>query len=232
MVCAGMAALTASDIAPPDRERLSLFDAIQASAIEYGHVTGVYMLDDRVLHAMARVPRRPYVPVDYAGLAYLNVALPLAGPYSLPEPYLAALTLHCLDIDPGDKVYEAGLDSGYITAVMAELAGEVYMKPGADGIQPDEDRLGYDNVFIGGGDAYYGWKDKGPFDAILVNQSVEFAPWGLISQLAPGGRLVVPLGRAWQDQWLTLFTRDADGRIQSRRIIRVRQPALVDGQHI
>jgi protein-L-isoaspartate(D-aspartate) O-methyltransferase len=127
------------------------------------------------------------------------------------------------DLEPGDKVLEIGTGSGYQAAVLAEIVGEVYsieiLEPLARQAEATLRRLGYDNVHVRHGDGYAGWPSEAPFDAILVTAAPPAIPELLVEQLAPGGRMVVPVGEGSQDLQVLVQT---DGRLERRSVLPVR----------
>ena len=176
--------------------------------------------EPRLLAAMETVPRHLFVPEKKRAAAYDDRALPIGEDQTISQPYVVALMTELLELKEGEKVLEIGTGSGYQTAVLAELAGEVYSIEILPGLSQDAKktltRLGYTNVRLKVGDGYFGWEKKAPFDAILVTAAARKIPEPLWLQLREGGRLVMPLG--------------APGRTQ--RLVRVRKvngkPALED----
>ena len=139
-----------------------------------------------------------------------------------------------LDLDETRRVLEIGTGSGYQTAVLAELAGKVFSLECVEKLAaPARDRLagmGYANVEVDTGDGFDGWPDKSPFDAIIVTAAPERIPEALVEQLAPGGRMVIPLGRVHETQFLTLVTKDADGRVGEQNMLPVAFVPMVRGK--
>lgn len=176
--------------------------------------------DDDVLAAMRSVPRHLFVPQGVAHDAYQDSPLPIGFGQTISQPYMVALMTGLLRLDVRSRVLEIGAGSGYQTAVLAELAGEVYaierIAPLAGQAARVLGRLGYTNVHLAVADGSRGWAQHAPFDAILVAAAAQDTPGPLLEQLADGGRLVIPLGRAHRDQILTVYERGADGLVQSR----------------
>lgn len=179
--------------------------------------------DARVLAAMEKVPRHELVPPAFRHLAYRDGPLPIGEGQTISQPYVVAYMTQALGLEPGDRVLEVGTGSGYQAAILAELAGEVYtieIVPAlARRAAEDLDRLGYKNVFVREGDGYRGWPEKAPFDAVIVTAAPETVPRPLLDQLAPGGRMILPLGD--EDQRLVLIRRDAEG-ITRKELLPVR----------
>ncbi len=181
--------------------------------------------DPAVIEAMRTVPRHKFVPAEYLDLAYANHALPIGYGQSISQPYIVAVMTELLDLEPGDKVLEIGTGSGYQAAVLAEIVDEVYTIEiiGALAEQAAErlQALGYDNVHIRHADGYFGWEEEAPFDAIIVTAAPDHVPPPLRSQLADGGRMVIPVGPpgGYQELWLIErhgdeFTATSEGGVQ------------------
>ncbi len=154
----------------------------------------------RVLAAMEKIPRHRFVPEDSYGHAYEDSPLSIGKGQTISQPYMVALMTECAAPEPDDRVLEVGTGSGYQTAILAELAREVYsleripeLAERAEGLLS---RLGYENVSIRVGDGSEGWREKAPFDAIIVTAGAPELPDPLVEQLAEGGRLVIPIGSA------------------------------------
>ena len=169
-------------------------------------------LDDRVLEAMATVPRHEFVPPGLIDKAYLNRPLPIGHGQTISQPYIVAIMTDLLDIEPGQRVLEIGTGSGYQAAVLAELGVEVYsieiVEPLANSARSRLASLGY-QVTVRHGDGYRGWPERAPFDAIVVTAAPPRVPAPLKQQLKVGGRLVLPVGD--RDQELVVITRTATG---------------------
>lgn len=180
--------------------------------------------DDRVLEAMRRVPRHEFVPPDLRDRAYEDSPLPIGHDQTISQPYIVALMTQLADIQRGERVLEVGTGSGYQAAVLAELGAEVWtieiVEPLARSAEETLRRLGYDRIRTRHGDGWAGWPEAAPFDAILVTAAPTHVPPALLEQLAPGGALVIPVGRWWQT--LEVHRKRADGRIEVERVADVR----------
>jgi protein-L-isoaspartate(D-aspartate) O-methyltransferase len=145
---------------------------------------------------------------------------------TISQPYIVALMTDLLDPDPDDVVLEVGTGSGYQAAVLSGLVARIYtieiIEPLADQARGRLQRLGYDNVVSKLGDGYFGWKEHGPFDSIVVTAAATHVPPPLIEQLKPGGRMVIPVGSQFTTQWLLLIEKGDDDAIVSRQIAPVR----------
>lgn len=168
--------------------------------------------DELVLAAMEKVPRHRFVPPSRRSEAYGDHALPIDRGQTVSQPYVVAKMTELLELEGGERVLEVGTGSGYQTAVLAEIAGEVYSIEVDDELSRRAGRLleelGHD-VELEVGDGYRGWPEAAPFAAIVVTAAAPRLPEPLLEQLAPGGRLVVPLGVF--DQRLVRLTRRDDG---------------------
>ena len=180
--------------------------------------------DTAVLAAMESVPRHLFVPAGERHLAYGDHPLPIGYDQTISQPYIVAYMTAMLEILPEDKVLEIGTGSGYQAAVLSMLAREVYtieiVEPlclAAADLLP---RLGVHNVQVRCGDGYAGWPEQAPFNAIMITASPETVPQPLVDQLAPGGRMILPLGSYYQE--LVLITRDDRGHIARKNLIPVR----------
>jgi len=154
----------------------------------------------RVLAAMEKIPRHRFVPENSCDHAYEDSPLSIGRGQTISQPYMVALMTECAALEPEDRVLEVGTGSGYQTAILAELAREVYsieripeLAEKAEGLLS---RLGYENVSIRVGDGSEGWSEKAPFDAIIVAAGAPEIPDPLVEQLGAGGRLVIPIGSA------------------------------------
>ncbi|MGZ4181808.1 MAG: protein-L-isoaspartate(D-aspartate) O-methyltransferase [Solirubrobacteraceae bacterium] len=173
--------------------------------------------DERVLRAIAAMPRERFVPPSERQRAYENVALPIACGQTISQPLVVARMLETLDLQPGDRVLDIGTGSGYHAALLARLAGHVWSIERhprlSAAAQEAVASLGIDNITFEVGDGYQGLPAEAPFDAINVAAAAdESVAETLERQLAPGGRLVVPIGES--DQHLMLSRRTPDGIVR------------------
>lgn len=207
-------------------QREAMVRAVAQMARDAGHYTGLPELDPRVMEAIGRVPRHEFVPAGVRDDAYENRPLPIGEGQTISQPYIVALMTDLADVGPDSVVLEIGTGSGYQAAVLAELAGRVYtieiLAPLGERAAQTLARLGYDDVNVRIGDGYRGWPEFAPFDAILVTAAPDTVPQPLIEQLAVGGRLVVPVGPAWQSQSLQVLVKRADGELERRQVLPVR----------
>ena len=159
------------------------------------------ILDPRVLRAVGKVPRHLFVDEALVGRAYGDHPLPIGDGQTISQPYMVALMTEALELHGHERVLEIGTGCGYQTAVLAEVCGKVFsverLKSLADRATRRLDSLGYYNVLVRVADGSLGWKEEAPFDAILVAAAAPTIPQALIDQLAPKGRLIVPVGDAY-----------------------------------
>jgi protein-L-isoaspartate(D-aspartate) O-methyltransferase len=179
------------------------------------HVAGRGVRDPGVLAAMGRVPREAFVAAGLQDRAYDDGPLPIEDGQTISQPYIVALMLEAATIRPRDRVLEIGAGSGYASAVASLLAAHVdaiERHPGlADSARERLARLGFANVAVHCADGSGGWPEGAPFDAILVAASGPRVPAALRSQLAVGGRLVMPVGEsAWQQRLVRVTRRSED----------------------
>jgi protein-L-isoaspartate(D-aspartate) O-methyltransferase len=176
-----------------------------------------------VLAAMRRVPRHLFVPPAWLQDAYADQPLPIGHQQTISQPYIVALMTELAGVAAGDRVLEVGTGSGYQAAVLAELGCQVFsveiVEPLAREAATRLAKLGYAAVQVRAGDGYAGWPEAAPFAAILVTAAPPRIPEPLLAQLAPGGKLVVPVGEGVQE--LTVVTRTAAG-YQRRAVLPVR----------
>jgi protein-L-isoaspartate(D-aspartate) O-methyltransferase len=172
--------------------------------------------DPRVLKAMREEPRHLYVPERLQARAYGDHPLPIQNNQTISQPYIVARMTDSLELKPGHKVLEIGTGSGYQAAILSRMGMKTFsieiVEPLCRSSRAILDRLGHEGVRTRCGDGYEGWPEEAPFDAILVTAAPEHVPPRLIEQLAPGGRLVIPVGGG--QQWLVRLRKEADGTIR------------------
>ncbi len=169
--------------------------------------------DPVVLQAMRRVPRHAFVSADQESRAYADHPLPIGRSQTISQPYIVGLMTEAVRPRPGDRILEIGAGCGYQTAVLLECGAVVYaieLEPELAALaRRNLDALGYDKVYIRAGDGSGGWPEEAPFDGIFAAAAAPRLPEGLTDQLAPGGRMVLPIGT--EPQTLTRFERTPDG---------------------
>jgi protein-L-isoaspartate(D-aspartate) O-methyltransferase len=189
--------------------------------------------DSATIAAMRAVPRHEFVPPDQRRYAYENTPLPIGHDQTISQPVVVALMTQLIRPRAGLRVLEVGTGSGYQAAVLAETGARVWtieiFRALAEEARVRLSRLGYRDVTVRHGDGYAGWPEAAPFDAIVVTAGADSIPPALLEQLAPGGRLVMPVGDPLLDQELVLVEKDAGGRVASRRLLPVRFVPLLRG---
>jgi protein-L-isoaspartate(D-aspartate) O-methyltransferase len=180
--------------------------------------------DQRVLAAMAKVPREEFLPETLRSQAYADSALPIGRDQTISQPFIVAFMTEQLRPKPTDRVLEVGTGSGYQAAVLAELVKDVYtieiIEPLAKDAAARLARLGYSNVHVKVGDGFAGWPEVAPFDAIIVTCAPTKVPPPLAQQLKDGGRMIIPVGSGL-DQQLHLLEK-MNGELAERAILPVR----------
>ncbi|HTN50353.1 MAG TPA: protein-L-isoaspartate(D-aspartate) O-methyltransferase [Burkholderiaceae bacterium] len=226
---AALAALVLPEAAPGedlDAARRRMLAEIDQDVRETATSTGVTRLSPAVRHAIETVPRERFVPPLLASRAYDNRPLPIGHDQTISQPFIVALMTELLEPRASDRVLEIGTGSGYQAAVLAACVRTVYsieiVAPLAQQARAALDAAGVRNVETRIGDGYRGWPEAAPFDGIIVTAAPDHVPPALLEQLAPGGRMVIPVGAGPMDQELLLIQRDADGRTVTRRTIGVR----------
>ena len=168
--------------------------------------TGEAPLDEDVMASLGTVERHEFVPAHQQPFAYENRPLPIGHGQTISQPYIVALMTDLIKLDSDDVVLEIGTGSGYQAAILAKLVKHVYsieiIEALADESTARLKRLGYDNVTTTLADGYYGWEAHAPFDAIIVTAAASHVPPPLVQQLAPGGRMLIPIGGLFMTQQL------------------------------
>jgi protein-L-isoaspartate(D-aspartate) O-methyltransferase len=204
-----------------EREMRTMLDTIRA----YG------LHDEKVLESVSRVPRHLFVPERNRRYSYRDSPLEIGYGQTISQPYIVAEMTRLLDLSPDAKVLEIGTGSGYQAAVLGEMGVRVYsieiLKPLHEQAGKNLKAAGYSGVSLRHGDGYYGWPEAAPFQAIIVTAAAGQIPPPLLDQLAPGGRMVIPVGRRFGTQHLILVNKNRDGTISSSNIMPVRFVPLV-----
>jgi protein-L-isoaspartate(D-aspartate) O-methyltransferase len=193
--------------------------------------TGEPGLAPRVRRALENVPRHEFVPESTRDCAYLDGAFPIGSGQTISQPFIVALMTQLARVETDSRVLEIGTGCGYQTAILAEIAERVHtierVPELAERARATLARLGYDGIAVRTGDGWAGWPEDAPFDVILVTAAASEVPSPLLEQLAPGGRMVVPVssGRGFQD--LLVLTKDAQGHVERRSALPVAFVPLV-----
>jgi protein-L-isoaspartate(D-aspartate) O-methyltransferase len=184
--------------------------------------------DVQVLEAMEKVRRHVFVPGNMIKYAYNDEPLPIGKGQTISQPYIVAYMTEVLQLTSEGKVLEVGTGSGYQAAVLAEIAGEVFTVEIIDELSKNAQEVlqseGYTNIHFRVGNGAYGWEEKAPFDAIMVTAAPPEIPRALQGQLKIGGRMIVPVGDAFQE--LVLIVREKR-RFRKKKLLPVRFVPLV-----
>ena len=187
--------------------------------------------EPQILEAFLAVPRELFVSERYAHEAYGDHPLPIEAQQTISQPYIVALMIQAAAIKPGDKVLEVGAGSGYAAAVISRIAGKVVaIERQHELVEVASERirsLDYHNVEIIEGDGTKGWAEEAPYDAILAAASGSHVPAALLGQLAPNGRLVMPIGEPGWVQELVKVTKQEDGILKQENLGAVRFVPLI-----
>jgi protein-L-isoaspartate(D-aspartate) O-methyltransferase len=195
--------------------------------------TGLTAMPASVRAAIAAVPRHRFVPDDERPFAYENRPQPIGHGQTISQPFIVALMTALLELQPQDRVLEIGTGCGYQAAVLARLAARI------DSIEIVPElaalatatlaQLGIANVSVHVGDGHQGWGAQAPYDKIIATAAAATLPSAWAEQLAPGGRMVAPLGERDGVQWLHVLQKRRDGSVQRQRILGVRFVPLTGG---
>jgi protein-L-isoaspartate(D-aspartate) O-methyltransferase len=162
------------------------------------HIAARGIRDRRLLAALAATPREWFLPEALARAAYADEALPIGDGQSISQPFIVALMTAALGVTRRHRVLEIGTGSGYQTAILARLVARVYTIERLPHLLAEAmtrlARLGFSNVVARAGDGAAGWSEAAPFDGIIVTAAAPRLPEPLLAQLAPGGRMVIPVG--------------------------------------
>lgn len=182
--------------------------------------------DPKVLLAMRLVPRHLFIPKEYQDLAYRNSPLLIGHNQTISQPFIVAHMSELLELKPEHRVLEIGTGSGYQAAVLGELCKHVYsieiVAPLGKNAAKLLKELGYSQIQVRIGNGYEGWPEAAPFDRIIVTCAPEDIPQALLDQLAPGGRMVIPVGKQFGTQYMVEVNKDKKGRISRKEHYPVR----------
>jgi protein-L-isoaspartate(D-aspartate) O-methyltransferase len=212
--------------------RQQMIAEVVADAVFLTPQIGKSSFDARVIEVMGRIPRHEFVPVELQAYSYINSPLPVGYGKTVSQPFIIALMTDLLEPHAGDTVLEVGAGVGYQAAILSELVKQVYSIELIEELALETRRrlrrLGYRNIEVGVGNGYYGWSEHAPFDKIMVTAAPDLIPPPLISQLKPGGRIVIPTGIPDKQQ-LVVLEKSADGKLTTREVLAVRFSELEEG---
>jgi protein-L-isoaspartate(D-aspartate) O-methyltransferase len=208
-----------------DQARRLLMEDIQRQTAETVGWTGIGRISDRVMAALAAVPREDFMAEDKLDLAYVNRAYQIGHGQTISQPLIVALMTELLQPRPTDRVLEIGTGSAYQAAVLARLVERVYSVEVVEALAAPAHRrlvrLGFANVEVRVGDGYAGWPEEAPFDSIIGTAAAPELPESLVKQLKPGGRMVIPIGEPRDSQVLVVATRTGSGGFDVRKTLPV-----------
>ena len=207
-------------------ENDTLFYQVLRQAMIEDQIIDRGVSDERVIKAMADIPRHLFVKESLRDLAYADGPLPIGYSQTISQPYIVAYMTEILQPDTHHTVLEVGTGSGYQAAILSKLVHHVYSieiitELGKEATERLE-RLGYDNVTVRIGDGYKGWEKHAPFDRIIVTATPEQIPEKLVEQLKPGGRMVLPVGETFLGQDMLVVKKDKTGQVTTQETIPVR----------
>ena len=198
------------------------------------HYIGKTRLDNKVMQAMAVVPREQFVPAHLQHHAFDDGPVPIGYGQTISQPYIVALMTDLLELKPGYRVLEIGTGSGYQTAILAQLCTQVFSveriaELGKQALERFK-KLKYKNIESRIGDGYQGWPEHAPYDGIIVTAAATQIPQPLLDQLKPGCNLVIPVSASHFGQTLLQVKKDARGEIEIKNILDVAFVPLIHGE--
>lgn len=217
------------------REQERLETLLREIARDYRYCaadTGLKAPSAAVIEALRKVPRHRFVPPSLSDKAYVNSALPIGEGQTISQPFIVALMTDLLQLKKDSRVLDVGTGCGYQAAVLSQLAQAVYsieiLPELHESAKRRLDSLGYDNVHLALGNGCQGWSGHAPYDGILVAAATESVPGALLKQLAPQGRMVLPLVASPGHEVLTVIEKQPGGEVTMRGLLPVRFVPLVD----
>ncbi len=217
---------------PAFEERVSERELMVKEDIE--NYPNLQVKNRAVLEAMRRVPRHAFVPEDMRPFAYENRPLPIGYNQTISQPVIVAHMSALLELDSTHKVLEIGTGSGYQAAILAELCNTVFtmeiIPPLGERAAAVLAELGYEQVRVRVGNGYDGWPEEAPFDRMIVTCAPDNIPEKLLEQLAPGGRIIIPVGSQYQTQYMVLLKKNKNGKVSQENQYPVRFVPMT-GEH-
>lgn len=202
-----------------------MLDEIAAEVRMTRAIIGKDKLDERVMNAIAEVPRHLFVPLYEQAVAYANGPLPIGHGQTISQPYIVALMTDLLQCGPDARVLEIGTGSGYQTAILSRVVARVYTIEVIPELARDAaerlERLGYTNIETRVGDGAEGWPENAPFDGVIVTAAAPKIPPALVEQLAEGARMVIPVGPPYGHQELLVVEKRPGNSVLTRNVLAV-----------
>lgn len=199
-------------------------------------LTGRKALSPEVMAAMGKVPREQFVAPEMEPMAFDNGPLPIGYGQTISQPFIVALMTDLLGTKRTDRILEIGTGSGYQSAILSLLAGQVYTVEVIEDLSAEAavrfEKLGYRNIHVKTGNGYEGWPEHAPYDGVIVTAAAPYIPEPLIVQLKAGGRLVIPVGRPFEHQELIVLEKQEHGDNKLGKILDVAFVPLVDKDHL
>jgi protein-L-isoaspartate(D-aspartate) O-methyltransferase len=209
-----------------------MLEDIKRETVLTAFLTGRKTLSPEVMEAMGEVPREQFVAPEMASEAFDNGPLPIGYGQTISQPFIVALMTELLEIKETDKILEIGTGSGYQTAILSLLAGQVYTVEVIESLSIEAaarfKKLNYPNIHVKTGNGYEGWPEQAPYDGIIVTAAAPYVPEPLIEQLKAGGSLVIPVGRPYEHQELIVLEKQGRGANKISKILDVAFVPLVD----
>jgi len=202
-----------------------MLQQIEIEAAETSSMTGKPSFKDDVMAAMASVPREAFIPEHSKHLAYENIPLAIGHGQTISQPYIVALMTELLEIKPEHVILEIGTGSGYQSAVLSLLCRQVFTVERISELSVAAkkafEKLHYDNIKTLSGNGYEGYEQQAPYDGIIVTAAATHIPEALVTQLKPGGKLVIPVTRSAAHQELLLIKKDHKGHSHEHSVLDV-----------
>lgn len=206
---------------------------IREEFVYFQNILGKKSISDKVMSALAKVPREKFVPDTWRRLAFANGPVSIGEGQTISQPFIVAIMTELLEPEAEDVMLEVGTGSGYQAAVLAELVAHVYsieiIPALAQSAQQRLCELGYENISIKQDNGYAGWPEYAPYDGVIVTAAAPHIPPPLLEQLKPGARLIMPVGYPYDFQELIMVEKDHDGTIDMRSIMGVSFVPLTGG---
>jgi len=203
---------------------------VERKQMVYQQIQARGVSDKQILKAFLNVPRHEFVSPEYVEFAYNDYPLSIGEGQTISQPYIVAYMTDILDLNATDRILEVGTGSGYQAAILSQICDSVFTIELFESLSKKAEKvfkkLGYKNIYSKIGDGYQGWKEKAPFDAIIVTCSPTHVPEPLKEQLAEGGRMIIPVGEGRVQQLVLLQKKN--GKIREKDVLPVRFVPMLD----